>query len=368
MWFASAIITLTPFFVCTVGSGLCYSSEQTNGLYQRVVQNASLANHTIAQTKSRSFGPILKGVQITAYPNFGNICSAFVIGFRNVVGPQLYPKWGHFNRNCHINATTPIVFGVTHENEKNNHNGSANYNPNIVAYMGDFNFTTDFGRWLNSTFYPTANGSVLTMSLDAVNYQQINVTGWPLQFGHLFFGANDLSVSSTLDKSIFIEFDIRVLQDVVRPALYPAGYSGHRLMVGTKATWDETSPRTNKSHFLEIDLLQTDGYSASYSEPDRPLCKDNVYDRCFYSANGQYAEGREISYQAFVKNPPIPTNTKQWVRVHIPISAIFKKLGWVSPPKSWSSARISGLYIGIESEGATQTAIEIRNYQVYREN
>ena len=212
--------------------------------------------------------------------------------------------------------------------------------------MGDFKFATDFGRWLNSTFYRADNGYVLAMSLDLINYQQINITGWPLQFGlSFFFAANDLSARSTLDKSIFIEFDIRILEDVIRPTLYSSGYSGHRVMVGTKAIWDETSPRTNKTHFLEIDLVQTDGYSSSYGDPKRPQCRDAMYDRCFYSTDGKYAEGREISYQTNLQNKIIPTNSSQWIHAKIPLSDIIKRLGWVSPPNSWASAKLSGLIL-----------------------
>ena len=366
MRFASAIIAILTFFVWSIEPSLSYTASGTGASFQGFLLNTPRANFSLARPATRIFHVALNKTQITAYPYFKDICSAFIVGYHSVGGTQLYPTRGNFSGFCRNNPT-PILFGVTHENDKNNHNGSANYDPNIIAYMGDLNFAIDFGRWLNSTFRPDLDGNVLLMSLDTVNYQQINVTGWPLQFGHLFFGANDLSVNTTLDQSIFVDFDIRVPQDVVRSELYTKGYSGHRVMVGARATWDETSPRTNKSHYLEIDLIQTDGYSTSYGEPIRPLCKDAQYDRCFYSENGKYAEGREISYRTFRQNS-IPTNTSQWVHVNIPLSEIFKKLRWVSPAESWASAKLNGLYIGIESEGATQTSIEIRNYQVYREN
>ena len=112
------------------------------------------------------------------------------------------------------------------------------------------------------------------MSLDTINYEQVDVTGWPLRFGHLFFGANDLSVKSTMDKAISIDFDIRVEADHVQSGLYPNKYSGHRILVGAKVEWDEVSPRYNKIYYLETDLIQSDGYSASYHDPNRPLCKD----------------------------------------------------------------------------------------------
>jgi hypothetical protein len=41
------------------------------------------------------------------------------------------------------------VVSVTHENEKNNHKGSANYNDNILGDMADFDYKSDFGGWLS---------------------------------------------------------------------------------------------------------------------------------------------------------------------------------------------------------------------------
>jgi hypothetical protein len=354
----SALAAIAAPFAFQMDAGLPTGSHQAGA-------NLELVN-SLAQAESSATGPDSPKAQITAYPNFKDVCSAFVVGLRSV-GPKLFPQRGHFAGSCQNNAT-PILFSVTHENDKNNHNGSANYDPNIVSYMGDLNVDTDLGRWINASFTPSADGAVLTMSLDTVNYHQTNVTGWPLQFGHLFFGANDLSINATLDKPIAIDFDFRVTKEIVRSELYPGGYSGHRIMVGLQMAWDEASPRTNRTHYLEVDLIQTEGYTASYGDPNLPLCKDAIYDRCFYSDNGRYAEGREISYRTFLKNPPVPVNTDRWVHVHIPLSDIVEKLRWVSPPMSWGTAKLGGLYIGIESEGATQAAMEIRNYQVSRTN
>jgi hypothetical protein len=359
----SALIAAVVLLGYPPDLGFCSAGIPVKG---RANTHSAHLNLRLSQTTTGSSAATSRKVQITSYPQFRGICSAVVIGYRKLDGPQLFPQRGNFTGECQNNAA-PILFGVTHENDKNNHIGSANYDPNIVAYMGDFNFATDYGRWLDSKFYADGDSSVLTMSLDTINYRQINVTGWPLQFGHLFFGANDLSVKSTLGKSIFIEFDLRVLKDAVRPEVPSGEYSGHRIMVGMHATWDEVKPRVNKSHYMEIDLLQSDKYSASYGDPDRPLCKDISYDRCFYSIDGQYAEGRELSYQVAVGNSAIPTNTSQWTHVKIPISAILTKLRWVSPPGSWDSATLSGLYIGIESKGSAQSSIEVRNYEVYVE-
>ena len=308
-----------------------------------------------------------RGASMTAYPDFKNVCSAFVVGYRNVDGLRLFPKLGNFAGDCQ-NDSQPIVFGVTQENSRNNHTGSANFDPNIVAYMGDLDVATDVGRWIGAAFEHDSGGAVLTLSLDTVNYRQTNVTGWPLQFGHLFLGANDRSVKGTLDLDIAIDADLRIGKDLVRPALYPGGYSGHRAMIGARLDWSEDAPRTNKVHYLEIDLTQSPGYAASYHEPRHPLCQDARYDRCFYSEDGRYAEGREVNYGTFLSNEAIPVNASRWTHIHIPLSRIYRKLGWVSPPKSWSAGTLSGLYVGLESEGAAQEAIELRNYRVYSLN
>ena len=349
-----------------LGMGVVLVASQT--IVERGAGAAEIGNDgpelRVVQSHSEWADSNVGGPTITAYPDFKNVCSAFVVGYRTVSGPQLFPKWGNFAGECRDKAI-PFVFSLTHENDKNNHKGSANFDPNIVAYMGDLNVATDLGRWVEAAFRTDGAGTVLKLALDTVNYRQTNVTGWPLQFGHLFLGANDRSVRGTLDSEIAVDADIRVDKDVVRPDLYPNGYSGHRVMLGAQLLWDEASPRTNKVHYVEIDLIQSEGYAASYGEPRHRLCNDAIYDRCFYSDNGQYAEGREVNYQAYLKKSPIPINTSQWTHVHIPLSKIYKELGWVSPPKSWSEAQLGGLYIGLESEGATQAVVELRNYRAY---
>src|SRR5262249_14681580 len=139
------------------------------------------------------------------------------------------------------------------------------------------------------------------------------------------------------------------------------GYSGARVMVGTRIIWAEATPRTNRSHFTEINLLELPGYSASYGDPDRPLCRDLHYDRCFYDPEGQHAEGRE--FRAVQQLFPAAAN--EWVHVQIPLSHVIRKLGWVSPPREWHRATLVGLYFGIESTGASRTETRFRNYQVY---
>ena len=109
----------------------------------------------VVQSPSELADSNVGGPTITAYPDFKNVCSAFVVGYRRVSGPQLFPKWGNFAGECRDKAI-PFVFSLTHENDKNNHKGSANFDPNIVAYMGDLNVATDLGRWVEAAFGRTA--------------------------------------------------------------------------------------------------------------------------------------------------------------------------------------------------------------------
>ena len=136
-------------------------------------------------------------------------------------------------------------------------------------------------------------------------------------------------------------------------------------MVGALMNWQEVKPRQNKSHFLELNLFQSPGYSASFHEARLPMCRDRLYDRCFYSENGQWAEGRFISYAAIAG--PTSFAGAEWMHIRIPISEVVTSLGWVSRPKLWSSAVFNGVYVGIELQGAIRSTVAIRNYEVYSE-
>jgi hypothetical protein len=304
---------------------------------------------------------------ITSYSNFADdACTAFVVGYtESSSAPKvLSPTLGHYHGQCN-EEHKPILFSVTHENEQNSHRGAANFDPRISAYMADLDYNADLGNWVDFGFGATDGRRVLSIRLDTLNYRKVNVTGWPLQFGHLFASFSDRTVDASLDKGVFVEFDLRVRALEGSPS--DGLYSGQRVMVGTVGKWTEAPPRTNKSHFFEVDLFQSDGYSASYKEPQAKLCNDVHYDRCFYSVDGTYAEGREIRYQTQSDASRIRLNTIEWTHIRIPLSDAIRKLRWVSGPGTWSDGRLSGLYVGIESTGATRTWIEIRNYRVYIE-
>jgi len=303
---------------------------------------------------------------ITRYPFFNNVCSAFVVGFETISGGgvSLYPKLGNFQGDC-ADRSAPILFSVTQENLLNSHAGAANYDPNILSYMADYNsLATDLGRWFNMGFYGPSLDNSMGMSLDTVNYTETNITGWPLQYGHLFFGLNDLS-----------EFDIRIRSAQVQPQLYQnlcrmiednnlCDYSGHRLMVGAVFNWNEPS-RENTTHAFEANLNQTEGYSTLYGDPDYEICHSAVYDRCWYDPTGDNSEGREITLTNYVPTAPtIPENSNEWTHVAIPLSTLVKGFTWAFPPSSWSQAKLGGIYIGMESMGATRYWIELKNYQV----
>lgn len=305
--------------------------------------------------------------EITRYPRFDNSCTSLVDGYQwmqlaHDPAPRLYPHWS----NCQETGLAPdhpLLFSVTHEDLNNNHASDLNSNPDIVAYMADHDHDRDFGRWFNFGFYQTDRGKTLAMSLDTINFEALTPTGRSNRNGHLFFGLNDTSIKSTLNHDIYVEFDMRVRGDQVRPELTSGSYSGHRVMLGASLNWEERSGRSNSSHYMEVDLTMTPGYS--YGEPVFEYCRDTQYNRCYYDPAGTYSEGRYVDYAAYLKNLSLPLNHDGWTRVRVPVSGIVRSLGWVSPPSDWSTATFSGLYIGIESQGATRLWIEIVNYRVY---
>lgn len=302
---------------------------------------------------------------LTAYAKFENACIDVADGYEKLPGQgeKLFPVFKTYQGACGAGKNSkPLVFGVTHENDHNNHNGAANYNQNVSSYMGDFDPKTDLGQWLDLQLVSKSTPPSVKLKLDTADFQKTNVTGWPIQFGHMFIGLNDGTVATSLDKPVYVEFEIKI---ETKPVSQRAGYSGRRVILGALASWDEAPPRTNRQHFLEVDLVQSEGYSASYNEQLKPLCRDVPYDRCFYS-NGPYAEGREIRYETVLREPHVPDTTKGWVRIRIPLSDLFRRLKWVSPPSDWTKAQLTGLYIGVKSTGETATQIEVQNYEVYR--
>ena len=304
--------------------------------------------------------------ELTRVGESQKLCVAPIIGLepKSAEDPRRYPKWGPaFGDDC-VGQRAALKLSVTHENMRNTHFGSRNYDPNVAAYMADFDFEKDFGRWLSASVRSENGASVLSLKLDTIDFDEVNVTtGWPLRYGHLFVGLNDSTAIFSLDRDAVVEFDLRLASATVSQALNPA-YSGRRVMVGAVAKWDEAPPRTNTAHYLEADLMLSPGYSRMYNEKPRPGCDDLDYDRCFYSDNGQYAEGREIGFQKTLHGPELASDPQAWTHVRIPLGAAYRSLPWLSKPESWSVAKVTGIYIGIESIGATNSEIEIKNYRI----
>jgi hypothetical protein len=301
--------------------------------------------------------------EVTSNFRFENACVAFATGYvRNPGSGKLVPEFRKKIGKCG-GGSKPLVFSITQENPQNNHSGSANYDADVVSYMADYDYAVDIGQWVKLNVLHGSSAPVITFALDTINFKKLNVTGWPLQFGHLFAALGDSSIDANLGNPIFVEFDIRIRADEVRSDRY-TGYSGRRILLGALGDWEETPPRSNRAHFAEIDFVQSDGYAESYHELSRPGCMDMRYDRCFYDLAGRYSEGREVRFGPAFGTALPPPESGNWTHVRIPLSAFIKKLHWVSPPQSWSAARVIGLYIAIESEGATRTSIEIRNYDV----
>jgi hypothetical protein len=304
--------------------------------------------------------------ELTSAGKAGVFCMTLAAGLErhSPEDPRLYPKWeGPYGDNCSTLSAT-LKLSVTHENSENTHKGSRNYDSNVVAYMADFDSKKDLGRWLRADIRREGGTSIVSLGLDTLTFDEVNtVTGWPLRFGHLFAGLNDGTVSFSLDRDAAVDFDIRVSTAAVSQASPPA-YSGRRVLVGAVAGWNEAPPRTNTAHFLEVDLIMSDGYARAYNEKARRGCDDLDYDRCFFDENGRYAEGREIGLQKILHGPKLTPGPKTWTHIHIPIGATYRALPWISKPNLWASAKVTGVYLGIESVGATDTQVEIKNYHV----
>lgn len=304
---------------------------------------------------------------LTNFPNFERLCTAFVAGYVPTQGskPSRQSVLGRSVGDCPI-GRRPVVLSVTHENAQNSHAGARNYDKNIASYMSDLDLDSDLGRWIDIGA-DKDDPTTISILIDTINFDKVNVTGWSIRYGHLFAAFNDRLLSgATIDREIIIELDVRIRRLQLGTKAY-GGYSGNRVTIGAVASWIEPAPRTNSIHFFETDLVQTDGYSASYGDPDYPLCKDTSYDRCFYSRDGKYAEGREVRYDRFFQMSAVSANTEGWTHLRIPLSQAIRRLRWVAPPALWSEARITGVYVGIESQGAALTALEVRNYNVYAE-
>jgi len=74
-----------------------------------------------------------------------------------------------------------------------------------------------------------------------------------------------------------------------------------------------------------------------------------------------------VRYDRFFHHSAVPANTDGWTHLRISLSQAMRKLRWVAPPSQWNEARITGVYVGIESQGAALTVLEVRNYNVYAE-
>ena len=215
----------------------------------------------IALIANGSFARAHKTVSVTSYPDFVQLCTAFVVGHAapSHGDSQSLPVLGRFSGDCSQHKK-PLLFSFSHENAKNSHIGAANYKPEIHSYMSDFDLDKDRGRWLDFKVSGEGAERQIALAIDFIHYQDTDLTGWPLRYGHLFVGANDLSAVAILEQNVRVEFDIRVPIALLRSQL-TKDYSGVRVLIGAVAQWTERPPRINRDHFFEIDLMQTNGYN-----------------------------------------------------------------------------------------------------------
>lgn len=295
--------------------------------------------------------------------NFIDVCTWYTNGFSRDYSNQIIsPLFGTLpgSKKC---KSPDLLFSVTHETLQNGHEGDFNNEPGNT-FMSDYVYNKDFGRWVNGQIATSDKAQILRMSLDTINFESTTPTGRSIKNGHLFFGINDLTAKAQLSKDIYITFQIRIRGAELNQNLYSGSVSGHRVLVGSLLKWDEGYGRENKKHFLEFDLYQSSKYNFGESI-NRTYCYGAHYHRCFFDYNGRTAEGKNIDYPQMFGVDRLPLNSKEWVSVSIPLSEIAKELKWYSGPSSWSKATLDGVYIGLESMGASRLWIEVKNYGVY---
>ncbi len=290
-----------------------------------------------------------------ANTDFDASCLVFAQGYEETPDGRLATRFAPAPAGCQDAAR--LTVSVTHENAQNNHAGSRNENARILSYQVDFD-SHDPGTWLSAAL-SDSRPQILTLRLDTTGPERINVTGWPISYGHMFLGAQNSSISSALDADVAIAFDARISSEP--SGALENGYAGARVLLGALGVWNEGVGRANTAHFLELDLRIAEGYALSYGDPIRSGCQDRSYDRCFYDPGGRYAEGRFLVAGDEFGNPQQLSDG--WVHYRFALSQSFRSLGWVVPPANWGAAKITALYFAIESEGGARTQVELRHYQ-----
>ena len=304
---------------------------------------------------------------MTQATGFANVCSAYTNGYKvNSTNTGVESLFGLNPGPCSTNGIQAL-FSISHETLQNNHVGDLNHSVGSFAnpHMSDYTYARDFGQWVNASLGALSTPQTLAMSLDTINFESNTPTGRSIKNGHMFFGLNDLTAKGPIDQDVYVEFDIRVRGAELNPALYSGSVSGHRVMLGALTQWPEAG-RSNINHFTEIDLYESAQYT--FNESLNPtFCADAPYDRCFFDPAGKSAEGRNVSYPSLLQHSQLPLNSNTWVHIQVPLSALIRSLGWVSRPTTWSNAQLAGIYIGLESMGASRLWIEVKGYKVYRQ-
>jgi hypothetical protein len=285
----------------------------------------------------------------------------------------------------------PLLLSISHENQYNLHrrpswdintddsNAPAgkgqdwNYTGDSATYMADY--TEDqIGKVFKYGIDSNSDGSAtIGLGTDTINYPGINyANGRNFQNGFMFMALSDLSLfSQPLDQDFTVEFDYRIRGLQLAAPNISGQISAQRFMIGATLNWDEASPRTNKSHFVEFNIYETPGYHNSQKAQAMPCPQDGLnYDLCYYDSSvaGTYPEGKYVPLNAFYEYQNQTLSIDAWETVHIPLSAFVRAYGWMNPPASWSNAKIAGIYIGLESQGASLEWVEIRNYTVKKGN
>lgn len=305
---------------------------------------------------------------ITRYSSFNRPCDRRVTGFdkakqQNILSGPL---------SVCEDQNEPLLLSVTHESANNTHwsldkSGNKVFDLNFVGdsgiYMGDYH-QSFIGNVIDYKYLPE-NGTDyhrLALAVNTLKKAQLNVTGRDVRNGFFYAGINDLSVgNASIAEDFYVSVTVRLIGSEL--GSYPESVSAHRFLIGANLIWPEQNGRTNQSHFLEFELYKKGDFSQGRAQSACPNDGFKHYSHCFVDAEtGKYAEGKYLELKDFYNYKTLSGGP--WYTVDIPVSSFIKTYAWHHPPKNWADAKLSGLYIGIESRGASKLSVEVKDYRV----
>ncbi len=177
-----------------------------------------------------------------------------------------------------------------------------------------------------------------------------------------------------LGQEVYVDFEVALMaaEQAETSDSTEVGLAKDRVLLGAAAVWN------GRTHFLEVNLWRTENFDLCTQDecvggnccPPRPCDELGVYDRRFDCdpardwPAGVYFDGRKLDLLGLTSTPQLLPGGP-FVRVHLPIAALYRQAPWSDPPASWDGVTLAGVYLGIEVWGRGRVWIEFRDYVCY---